>query len=128
MAKQKLISLCIIVCDICLHFKRIIRCTINMISSTASFTHRHMVRRNRTWLIKTCQQTRPQWLTPIVLATQEAEIRRIAIQNQPGPNSTLHKKGLEEELKVKALGSNPSPLNKKEKRHVYKALRQILML
>jgi hypothetical protein len=25
----------------------------------------------------------PQWLTPVILATQEAEIRRIAGQNQP---------------------------------------------
>jgi hypothetical protein len=25
-----------------------------------------------------------QWLTPVVLATQEAEIRRIAVPRQPG--------------------------------------------
>jgi hypothetical protein len=25
-----------------------------------------------------------QWLTPVVLATQEAEIRKIEIQSQPG--------------------------------------------
>jgi hypothetical protein len=25
-----------------------------------------------------------QWLTPVVLATQEAEIKRIAVQSQPG--------------------------------------------
>jgi hypothetical protein len=28
--------------------------------------------------------TRHQWLTPIILATQEAEIRRITVQSQPG--------------------------------------------
>jgi hypothetical protein len=43
------------------------------------------------------------WLTPIILATQEAEIRRIAVQIQPGqivretlPGKTHHKKVLVE--------------------------------
>jgi hypothetical protein len=35
-------------------------------------------------LLKTLQlKTRPWWLTPVIIATQEAEIRRIAIQSQP---------------------------------------------
>jgi hypothetical protein len=41
---------------------------------------------------------RRQWLTPIILATQEAEIKRIMVQSQPGKivqetlsRKTLHK-------------------------------------
>jgi hypothetical protein len=29
-----------------------------------------------------------QWLTPVILATQEAEIRRIVVQSQPQENSS----------------------------------------
>jgi hypothetical protein len=54
---------------------------------------------------KTC--ARCQWLTPIILASQEAEIRRTVVQSQPGQivhkilsRKTLHKKGLVEWLKV----------------------------
>jgi hypothetical protein len=43
------------------------------------------------------------WLTPIILATQEAEIRRTAVQSHSGQivhktlsQKTLHKKGLME--------------------------------
>jgi hypothetical protein len=53
---------------------------------------------------------------PIVLATQEAEIRRIMIQSQPrqivcetlSRKKPLYKKGLVEWLKVEALSSKPS--------------------
>jgi hypothetical protein len=52
---------------------------------------------------------------PVILVTQEAEIRRIEVQRQPGKivhetlsQKTLHKKGLVECLKVKALSSSPS--------------------
>jgi hypothetical protein len=48
-----------------------------------------------------------QWLTLVILATHEAEIRRIKFQTQPGqivpeilPQKTQHKKGLVEWLKV----------------------------
>jgi hypothetical protein len=61
-----------------------------------------------------------QWLTPIILATQETEIRSIAVGSQPGQIvcETLsqkhhHKKGLLEWLKVKALSSSPSTTKKK---------------
>jgi hypothetical protein len=60
-------------------------------------------------------QARHQWLMLAILATQEAEIRRIAVQSQPRQivHETLsrkihHKKGLVEWLKVKALCSSPS--------------------
>jgi hypothetical protein len=48
-----------------------------------------------------------QWLTPIILATQETGIRRIALPSQPGqiiceilPQKYLSQKGLVEWLKV----------------------------
>jgi hypothetical protein len=49
-----------------------------------------------------------QWLTPIILATQEAEIRRITVQSQPGQivlktlsqKNLYKKKGLAEWVKV----------------------------
>jgi hypothetical protein len=57
----------------------------------------------------------------IILATQEAEIRRIAIWSQPGqivfkilfPKTQSERIGLVEWLKVKALNSDPSTTNKK---------------
>jgi hypothetical protein len=49
-----------------------------------------------------------QWPTPIILATQEAEMRRIAVQSQPGQivyetisKKSQHKKGLVEWLKCR---------------------------
>jgi hypothetical protein len=32
--------------------------------------------------------SRAQWLMPVILATQEAEIRRITVRSQPGENSS----------------------------------------
>jgi ribosomal protein S21 len=59
----------------------------------------------------------------VILATQEAEIRRIVVQSQPGQivHQTLSRKksitkiGLVEWLKVKTLTSSPSTTKKKKK-------------
>jgi hypothetical protein len=51
---------------------------------------------------------------PVILATQEAEIRKIMVQSQPRKivceilsQKTHHQKGLVEWLKVETLSSNP---------------------
>jgi hypothetical protein len=59
----------------------------------------------------------------VILATEEAAIRRIAVQSQPAQivcealsrKNPLHKKGLVKWwLKVSALSSNPSTTKKKK--------------
>jgi hypothetical protein len=59
---------------------------------------------------------------PVILATQEAEIRRITVQSPPRANNSMRpylkkqpftKIGLVEWLKVKALSSSPSTAKKK---------------
>jgi hypothetical protein len=65
-----------------------------------------------------------RWLTPVILTTQEAEIRRIMVQSQPGQivQETLSRKtlsqkmGLVEWLKVKALSSSPSMTKTKKRK------------
>jgi hypothetical protein len=60
---------------------------------------------------------------PIILATLEAEIRRILVQSQPGQivhktlyqKKTITKKGLMEWFRVKALSSKPSTTKTKTK-------------
>jgi hypothetical protein len=59
-----------------------------------------------------------EWLLPIILAPQEVEIRRIAVQSQPGQivarphlKNAYHRKGW---LKVKALSSSPTTAKKKK--------------
>jgi hypothetical protein len=53
------------------------------------------------------EEARHWWLTPVILATQEAEIRRITVQSHPGQivretlsQKHLTQKGLVEWLKV----------------------------
>jgi hypothetical protein len=54
---------------------------------------------------------------PVILATQEAEIRRIMVQSQPRIlKKPITKKGLVEWLKVKALSLSPSTTKKKKKK------------
>jgi hypothetical protein len=58
-------------------------------------------------------------LRPIILATQEAGIRRILVQSQSGDTISKNlsqKIGLVEWLKVKALSSSPSTTKKKRKK------------
>jgi hypothetical protein len=60
-----------------------------------------------------------QWLTSIILATREAEVRRIEVQGQqfvrPFLKNTRHTQVVECLLcKCEALSSNPSPNNKKK--------------
>jgi hypothetical protein len=64
-----------------------------------------------------------RWFTPVILAIQETEIRRIAVRSHPGqivrdPISekpfTKKKKGLVEWLKVLTLCSNSSTKKKKK--------------
>jgi hypothetical protein len=67
-----------------------------------------------------------QWPTPVILATQEAESRRIEVQSQSGEivheNLSLKKslntkkEGLVEWLKVQALSLNPSTAKIKKKK------------
>jgi hypothetical protein len=64
---------------------------------------------------------------PVILATQEAKIRRIAVRSQPGQivlenisrKKPITKIGLVKWFKVKALSSNPSTAKKKKKHKTF---------
>jgi hypothetical protein len=75
------------------------------------------------WCPPGADSGRHQWLSLIILATQEAEIRRITVQSQAGQivHETLslkthYKEGLVEWLKAQALSSSPSISKKKKKK------------
>jgi hypothetical protein len=76
---------------------------------------------NKQLLNKQTEETERRWLTPVILATQEAEIRRIVVQSQTGqivPKDPISKK--EKKIKkelvewLKALSSNSSATKKKK--------------
>jgi hypothetical protein len=75
------------------------------------------------WCPPGADSGRHQWLSLVILATQEAEIRRITVQSQAGQivHETLslkthYKEGLVEWLKAQALSSSPSISKKKKKK------------
>jgi hypothetical protein len=76
-----------------------------------------------------------KWFTPVILATQEAEIRRI-MGSKPAPAKSFMrpylkkpftKMGSVEWLKVKALSSSPSTAKQKQKQKT-KALRKVKLI
>jgi hypothetical protein len=70
---------------------------------------------------------RHRWLTPVILATQEAEIRRVEVRSQPGEivHKTLSGKYLTQKRAGKSPEFKPQYNRKKKKRTSQKTL-QIL--
>jgi hypothetical protein len=74
------------------------------------------------WVCKWCQRVRHQWLTPVILAAQEAEIRRITVQRQPW--QIVHETLSQKDPTQKKTGGvaqgvgpeNPVPKKKKKKK------------
>jgi hypothetical protein len=53
-------------------------------------------------MVKTGKNARWQWFTPVILTSQEAEIRRISVQGQPGQRvcETLSRKYLKQKIRA----------------------------
>jgi hypothetical protein len=63
-----------------------------------------------------------QWLTPVILATQEDRGLKSALANssvRPYLKKIYHEKELVKWLKVEALSSNPSTAKKKKRKRNY---------
>jgi hypothetical protein len=72
-------------------------------------------------ILKIPNTARCRWLTSIILVSQEAEIRRFKASPgkqfvRPYLENYLHKEGLVEWLKTKALSSSPSTAKKKKEK------------
>jgi hypothetical protein len=59
--------------------------------------------------IKTSIPTSHWWLTPVILATQEAEIRRIKVRSQPIVRKTLSQKTLHKKERTGGLAQGVGP-------------------
>jgi hypothetical protein len=84
-------------------------------------------------LVEKYKNARHWWFMPIILATQEAEMRRIRFEASMGNSSArpclqkpFTKIGLVEWLKVKTLSSNPRTTKKKKKRKIQKYYEQLI--
>jgi predicted transcriptional regulator len=65
---------------------------------------------------------RHRWLTPVILATQEAEIRRVEVRSQPGEivHKTLSGKYLTQKRAGKSPEFKPQYNRKKKKKDITK--------
>jgi hypothetical protein len=87
------------------------------------------------WPLKDFRETRRRCLMLVILNTQEAEIRRITVRSQHGQKvhetlsqKILHKKGLMEWFKAKALSSSPSTAKKKKKKKDFQGNNKYFLL
>jgi hypothetical protein len=71
-------------------------------------------------VLENLKQAEHQWLTPIILTTQEAEIGRILVRSQPGQivhETPILKKILTtQEAEIRRIGAQSQPRKKKKKK------------